>query len=77
MLALLFLLLLEEIHNEILIVTNKVVRKPLRFQVVSKVLPPERIKGIQGRKLGWRWVSVVSIGTPRPRVTRRRRYVSR
>lgn len=53
MLVLFGLFLLQEIDNEILVVLNEVIRKPLLLQVVPKVFSPFRIKSLQYSELGW------------------------
>lgn len=80
-LALLFLLLLfEEVDDEVLVIPDEVVRQAFGFQVVSKMLPPLRVEGFQGSKLGRRLVSVRAVADTsrgRPRIMRvcaRRRW---
>lgn len=45
-------LLLQEIHNEVLVVFYEVVGQALLREEVSKVVSPERIIGFQSSKLG-------------------------
>lgn len=65
------LLLLEEVDNEVLVFTDKVVGQALGRQVFSKVLPPLRVKGIKfGKRRGCccrcRRLLVIPIHAPRP-----------
>lgn len=46
------LLLLEKIDDEVLIVLDEVIRKAFAPQVVAEVLPPFRIKCLEGCELG-------------------------
>lgn len=55
------LFLLQEVDDEGLVITNKLVAETLGRQIVSKMLPPQRVKSFQRRKL--RWASV-AVGAP-------------
>lgn len=52
------LLFPQEVHNELLIVTNKIVSQSFVLQVLSEMLAPERVEGIQQRKLGGRRATI-------------------
>lgn len=47
------LLLLQEFHNEILVLFDEVVGEPLRPQIVAKVFSPIRIKSLEDGELRW------------------------
>ena len=72
MLTLLLLFLLEEINDEVLVLSNELVVETLCSQVVSEVLPPMRIERLQRCEFRGRFVPV---GAPRSRMGKRRREV--
>lgn len=51
------LLFLQEVDNELLVFPDEVVRKTLILKILAKVLAPQRVKGVQHRKLGG-WLAI-------------------
>lgn len=55
------LLLLKEVDNELLVVQNKIIREAFLLEIVTKVLSPLRVKGIQYSKLGFGFAAVGAV----------------
>ena len=47
LLSLLLLLVLQELNNKVLVILDEIIRKTLRGQVVSEMLPPKRVESLQ------------------------------